>query len=570
MLQNFLNWFESIKYRSLGFLGSKKTETSKVLSDGTNKTKFYLNDPTTPSLTREQTPPSTLALSMTVVGDKGPGYPLGSSQQQASACKIVLNNALNYMMTSYKTTVSTKRITRWAAITNLTIRPRAGVDINAYYDRSSLSFFYFNNRIMGKVIYTCDSHSVVTHEFGHAFLDILRPDFWSAQAAEVWAYHEAFGDMTALISCLQYDELINYALKETNGNMLQSNTISRLAAEMGKGLYDVSIDKTGLLNNCLRDLSIVFNYSTPESLPSDGPDNILTSESHSFSRVFSSAFYELLIKMARKNVELGRSPLDSMKIARDVASRYLIKATSAVPLTNRLFDAVARQMILIDKSEGNKYQSALNEVFNSRKILLNRVLMLNDADIDSVKRSIKGSYELHLYDRDKYIKTHSTKTIKLKDVIGISALNNNPLFKLDIEVPNQTGYYFDENNKLLDIVETTQEEAIESALNCVSYLNQNNLVGKHKDALFEIKNNKLVRKLIMCKCGLPNYCDPNAPEYGKPWKPANNSSCCKCQGPNCKPRSCDCNPPEKPPKRKTTCFTAVKSCCNNAYELPTR
>lgn len=567
MLRSLINWVKSIAPNGFYFIANKNQTGNNLKSNGSNKTKFFLNDPSTPEFILEQNVPTRLALPMNVTGDKGGGFPLGSIQQQASACKIVLNNSLSYMMACCTVANLSKKITRWAATSNLIIRPRAGVDINAYYDRASLSFFYFNNKVKRKVVYTCDSQSVVTHEFGHAFLDILRPDFWSAQAPEVWAYHEAFGDMVALISCLQYDDLINAAWRETEGDLLKSNIISRLASEMGMGLYDLSKDKSGLLNNCLRDMSIKFDYVYPESLPLNGLDSILTNECHSFSRVFSGAFYELFVKFSNKNIELGRSPLDAMKISRDVLSRYLIKATAAVPMTNRLFDAMAKQMLIVDKSEGSKYQSILEEVFKNRKILISKVLMLKDADFSEVKKTIKNPYELYLYNKDKYIKTHSTKFIKLKDLVEISALNDNPLFKLELEVPSETGYYFDENNKLFDMVETTEDEIVESALVCVDYLHRNNLVGKHKNALFEVKGNKLVRKRIVCKCGLPNYCDPNAPEYGKPWKPANHSSCCVCQGPNCKPRSCDCSQPEKPAPRKTSCFTAIKSCYGSAYKI---
>ena len=393
MFKKLLAWFQN----NVIYLGLNKVEVVKVVSNGSNKTTFYLNDPSSPSLKKEQQPPTKLALPVTVSGDSGPGFPLGSSQQQSSACKIVLDDALNYMLASFKTTNSPKKISRWAATSNLMVRPRAGVDINAYYDRGSLNFFYFNDKTVKKVIYTCDSHSVVTHEFGHAFLDILRPDFWSAQAPEVWAFHEAFGDMTALITCLQYDDLINAALKETSGNLMVSNVVSRLAAEMGRSIYNLSFDKTGLSQNSLRDLSVVFNYKIPESLPTDGFDNVLVNEPHSFSRVFSGAFYEIIVKIAKNISDSGKSPLDSLKIARDVASRYLIKATSEAPISNRLFDAIAKQMLLIDNAEGGRYQSILNNVFTSRQILLNKVLMLKNEDINSIKNSIKDSYELYLY-----------------------------------------------------------------------------------------------------------------------------------------------------------------------------
>jgi len=545
---------------------NQKKAVAAPKSVGT-KTKFYLNDPTTPDLILEQDPPVNTSFAMKSVGDQGGGFALGTSQQQASACKIMVNNVLSYMLVSYRLASSAKKLTGWAATSSLTINSRAGVDINAYYDRSSLKFFYFQNRAKKKTVYTADSNSVVCHEFGHALLDSIRPDFWSTQSTEVWAYHEAFGDMTALIASLQYDDLINRALIETKGNLMLSNVLTRLAAEMGTGLYDVSRDKTGMLKTCLRDLSIVYNYVKPETLSDSTPDNVLSNECHSFSRVFSGAFYEMFVKIAEQNIATGKSAIDSIKISRDVVSRYLLKATSTVPLTVRLFDAMARQIIQIDKSEGGKYQTVISDLFTRRNILLSKVLMLNDMDFSSVKAIVKDPYEIQLLDNNKMLRTFSNKTIKLSEIDGVSALNNNPLLSLEIEVPSQKGYYFDENNKLFDIIDTTDEEAIESAYSCVEFLNSNHLVGNYRTSLFEIKKGKLVRKQMVCKCGLPNYCDPNAPEYQKPWKPANNSSCSACQGTKCLPRSCDCSQPEQLPKRKTSCYSALKSCMGKTYKI---
>lgn len=470
--------------------------------NGTNSTRFYLNDPTTPQLISEQDATFKTALPISSLNDKGGGFELGSLQQQASACSIMINNILSYMMVAYKTSGPLKTISKWAATNNLAIKSRAGVDINAYYDRKSLKFFYFKDTVKNKTVYACDSSSVVAHEFGHAFLDIMRPDFWSTQAPEIWAYHEAFGDITALIASLQYDALINCALEETNGNMMQSNVISRLASEMGIGLNNVSRDKDPA-RKCLRDLSAVFVYQTPESLPKSGPESMLINECHSFSRVFSGAFYEILILINKHHIALGRSPLDSIKISRDIMARYLLKATAAVPVTVRLFDALSRQILQVDQSEGGKYQEIIKDVFTRRKVLIQRVLMLDNANIDSVKKTISDNpYELHLLNKNKLLRTISKKTINLSKMDKkISILSNNPLLKLDIDVPSETGYYFDENNMLFDVVETTNEEMITAAYDCLEFLDKKHLVGSHGNALFEIKHGKLIRKQIVCRCG---------------------------------------------------------------------
>ncbi len=44
--------------------------------------------------------------------------------------------------------------------------PAAGADMNAYYDRRSLRFFYYNHR--GRNVYFGDSADIVAHELGHA------------------------------------------------------------------------------------------------------------------------------------------------------------------------------------------------------------------------------------------------------------------------------------------------------------------------------------------------------------------------------------------------------------------
>ena len=67
----------------------------------------------------------------------------------------------------------------------------------------------------------------------------------------------------------------------------------------------------------------------------------------------------------------------------------------------------------------------------------------------------------------------------------------------------------------------------------------------------------------MCKC-LPNYCDPAAPEYQKPWKPANNSS---CSGAACLPRSCDCSQTINIQTEKKGCFLTIKNCFKNTYQV---
>src|SRR5207249_3490269 len=77
----------------------------------------------------------------------------------------------------------------------------AGVDLNAYYDRRELAFFH--DTVARTTVYTGESPDVLCHELGHAVLDALRPGLWDAMSVEVAAFHEACGDISALLAGLR-------------------------------------------------------------------------------------------------------------------------------------------------------------------------------------------------------------------------------------------------------------------------------------------------------------------------------------------------------------------------------
>jgi hypothetical protein len=535
----------------------------KVSSDR-SKNQFYLYDALRPDLKNNATVVGVSILPMRAIGEMGGGYPLGSTQQQAMALKQVVNSSIKYMNEN-----SFKKVGKWIGTNSLILNPRAGRDINAYYDRMSLRFFYFGDPIRRKNVYACDSFSVVTHEFGHAFLDSLRPDWWDIQSLEIWSLHESFGDLTALLNALQYDQLINSALLETKNNLRQSNVISRLAGDMGIGLFNITKGSNGEPRNCLRDMVVPWNYVIPESLPQNGRDDVLLNECHSFSRVFTNACYEIIIRIYEDLIKNAKTTKNqALKSAANIFAKNLLKSVAVCPTSVRAFDALAKQMINEDSLlTGDKYKSIYSSVFSSRKILQRGVLMLNNEKFEDFKSKIKEEHEVQENSNGKTIITKEKKTLKLREKIEISALNNNPLVDLEIEVPNERTYYFNTDGILIDINGATEQEIINDAFSCLNYLNNNNKAGNQEDAWFEIKDNKLTRKQISCKCNKPNYCDPNAPEYGKPWKPANNSGCSTCYNKNCLPMSCDCQQTKEELPTKKGCYTKFKTCGGNSYKI---
>jgi hypothetical protein len=89
---------------------------------------------------------------------------------------------------------------------------------NAFYDYNNgehvLCFFPIT---IGT--YTSQSFDVVSHEAGHNALNILRTDLWKSPLSDLRAFHESFGDVTALVSVLRFPELREKILAKTKGNL---------------------------------------------------------------------------------------------------------------------------------------------------------------------------------------------------------------------------------------------------------------------------------------------------------------------------------------------------------------
>ena len=562
MLKGLINWFQKTREYIFPTIDTVEAQAQPVAPKPVvKKNKTYYIDPTSPKFLLTANMPATTALPMRGVGEGGGGFALGTPQQQADGLKQMVNDALDFMKSKCPSA-----ITKWRGTATLALYPRAGQDLNAYYDRSSLKFFYFPDSILKKKIYAADSRTVVTHEFGHAFLDILRPDFWSAQASEVWAYHEAFADITAFLNNLQYDPLIQRALTETSGNLSNSNSLTKLAREMGIGLHNLAQGQYGELSDCLRDLSIEFKYVVPETLPNDGLDNVLINEPHSFSRVFSSMFYKLFVAVTNDNVTKGMAPLAAIKSARDVLANYLIQATIKAPLTTRLFKAICQEMLVADQKNGNRYQNIMNNIFADSRILSPTVKLLSDIKLDSVLKNITGDYMLEDDGDIKVIRIPVVKTMRIAQKMGVVALNNNPLLDVEIEVASQSAYYFDKNGSMIEASEATQSEIINSAYECLNIINNKNLASGNDKALFEVIDGRLTRKQIICTCNKPNYCIPGAPEYQKPWKPKNNAGCVACKS-KCDPKPCDCAQPQPPVPPKIGCYTKINKQGPTTYKF---
>jgi len=253
-------------------------------------------------------------------------------------------------------------IKQWEPAAVLPVSLDKGVDLNAYYDRTELAFFH--QSVAGKTVYSGESPDVVCHEMGHACLDAHRPELFDAPFIEAGAFHESFGDMSAILTGLQLQSVRDAALGGVKS--YKASPLSRCAEQLGWAIRQ--FEKAAVDSDCLRNAYNAFRYADPQTLPNSAPAAQLCAEVHSFSRIFTGAFYEILSGML--NIR-SRSPTqaDLAVVAGDFA-RLLLDATTAAPVQPDYFAQVASHIIDADTVRfAGKYRDALVSTFVKRLIV---------------------------------------------------------------------------------------------------------------------------------------------------------------------------------------------------------
>lgn len=469
---------------------------NKVYSQGGELFKYFLNDPTTPDVYIETLIPSSPGnMSFVVLGYNGESNPTDVISKQAANCQVTVATSLQYIQSILSQ--FREPLQKWSKTNVLTVVPRAGKSLNAYYDGKNLKFFYDmgSNR---KMVFAANSTDAVSHELGHGLLDSLRPDLWDVQSLEAWGFHEAFGDINAMLTLMQFDIVLDKMLQETGGDIKLSNTVSRISEELGNAVFDKTGGRGVLKYGALRDAVNDFKYEKPETLPPKAEPSKLSANAHSFSRVFTGAWYDMFA--AIYTVELkNKNNKEALKTARDIAANYLLRAICLTPKTIKFYEAMAKSILIIDKESNSVYSSIIRDVFEKRNILSNEITALSAVCFDDVKLQLRDSDKIIKVADSTVVKINKQTTVRLSDYFrGMSALSVNGfnLNDVEIDVASEMFYEFDSFGNLIDEIKPLQGEILESAQACVGQIKYSNNVDDSEQTMWEVKNGKLLRTFI--------------------------------------------------------------------------
>jgi hypothetical protein len=257
-------------------------------------------------------------------------------------------------------------LANWEMGATLKVLLDEGADLNAYYDRQALNFFH--GPLPGGIAYSGESPDVVCHEMGHAVLDSFKPQLWNVASHEGAAFHEGFADCSAILSALQLPSLRIAILSDTGGHLYRSSRLSRLAEQLGAAIRAQRPDAVD--PDCLRNAVNSFTYQDPIQLPQTAPASQLSSEPHSFSRVFSGAFFEALggALAAAANNPAMPTEQELASVANDLAG-ILVTAVKQAPVVSNFYAQVAAQMVQAAGPVKSVYVPVLKGVFTRRSIL---------------------------------------------------------------------------------------------------------------------------------------------------------------------------------------------------------
>lgn len=287
-------------------------------------------------------------------GEHAPGTPefLFWQSREAALLTIDVWEGLNGSLKNWSTEASDRK--------RLTLLPDDGDELNAFYDRAGLNFFH--HKTGTKTTFSGASTDVVAHETGHALLDTLRPELFGSNITEHGAFHESFGDCMAVLVALSDKDT-----RDTVGDLSKANFVEALMEDLSDGVKR----ELGAKHPAAapRHALNKFKFQLPTTLPTSGGPSVLTAEIHSFGRVFTGCFYDLIVSLSKSSGDVAA--------AVKTAGKLLIRSAQDAPLSSRFFQSVGRAMVLADQQlNAGANRSTIGAAFSGHGIMLGSASIL--------------------------------------------------------------------------------------------------------------------------------------------------------------------------------------------------
>src|SRR5436305_13901692 len=141
--------------------------------------------------------------------------------------------------------------------------------------------------------------------------------------------------MSALLVALPLPSVRARTLLQAEGRIYRTSRLSRLAEQLGWAIRQIRPDAAE--PDALRNAVNSFFYTDPAKLPPDAPASQLSSRPHSFSRVFTGAFFEALGGML---LVLGPTEPNLLCASHD-AGQLLVEAIQSAPIVPAYFRQVS-------------------------------------------------------------------------------------------------------------------------------------------------------------------------------------------------------------------------------------
>lgn len=255
--------------------------------------------------------------------------------------------------------------------------PRITIDVtlheaaNAFYSEKD-RMMGFNSFLVngGDRISTAQSADIVSHETAHAILDGLRDLYNESFSLGPTAFHESFGDITAMLVALHDDSLVRRVLEWTEGDLHRDNFVASVAEHLTEALRlnEAEIDEASVyLRNAINNLYMLpfeeLLYSPPD------PEFTLGRQPHNYSRLFTGAFYDIFSGVY-DHLKQHTPAHIAIYRARDIVAYLLMCAIELGPVGEFEFSDMAKSFLAAESVfYDRRYNHVLVKVFDQRRIL---------------------------------------------------------------------------------------------------------------------------------------------------------------------------------------------------------